>query len=122
LVAWLLCASFLTRVASLCVSVSAPPPVLHSFPTRRSSDLLHRASFHGRLGILRGNLGSRGLRRLGGHCLRRLSRRSLSGSGGLRSEEHTSELQSRENLVCRLLLEKKKTRPGRRGDTTLRRN
>src|SRR5690606_40717571 len=28
-------------------------------------------------------------------------------SGGLRSEEHTSELQSRENLVCRLLLEKK---------------
>src|SRR5690606_39493873 len=28
---------------------------------------------------------------------------------GSRSEEHTSELQSRENLVCRLLLEKKKT-------------
>src|SRR5215475_15722867 len=31
--------------------------------------------------------------------------RSTNGS---RSEEHTSELQSRENLVCRLLLEKKK--------------
>src|SRR5690606_40378653 len=30
-----------------------------------------------------------------------------------RSEEHTSELQSRENLVCRLLLEKKKTSIGR---------
>src|SRR5690606_39724447 len=29
-----------------------------------------------------------------------------------RSEEHTSELQSRENLVCRLLLEKKKERVG----------
>src|SRR5690606_40940954 len=28
-----------------------------------------------------------------------------------RSEEHTSELQSRENLVCRLLLEKKKETP-----------
>src|SRR5436309_9101186 len=28
--------------------------------------------------------------------------------GETRSEEHTSELQSRENLVCRLLLEKKK--------------
>src|SRR2546421_2857921 len=28
-----------------------------------------------------------------------------------RSEEHTSELQSRSDLVCRLLLEKKKTRP-----------
>src|SRR5690606_41200939 len=27
-------------------------------------------------------------------------------AGGSRSEEHTSELQSRENLVCRLLLEK----------------
>src|SRR5260370_143830 len=33
---------------------------------------------------------------------------SVSGSG--RSEEHTSELQSHLNLVCRLLLEKKKTR------------
>src|SRR5690606_39348165 len=31
-----------------------------------------------------------------------------SGSIRKRSEEHTSELQSRENLVCRLLLEKKK--------------
>src|SRR5207302_9734100 len=31
------------------------------------------------------------------------------GSRPSRSEEHTSELQSRENLVCRLLLEKKKT-------------
>src|SRR5436309_12608083 len=31
---------------------------------------------------------------------------------GDRSEEHTSELQSRENLVCRLLLEKKKWRLG----------
>src|SRR5579883_718761 len=30
------------------------------------------------------------------------------GFSPLRSEEHTSELQSRENLVCRLLLEKKK--------------
>ena len=30
-------------------------------------------------------------------------------SGKERSEEHTSELQSRTNLVCRLLLEKKKT-------------
>src|SRR2546421_4670241 len=30
------------------------------------------------------------------------------GTGGPRSEEHTSELQSRSDLVCRLLLEKKK--------------
>src|SRR2546422_3983703 len=33
-------------------------------------------------------------------------------SNGERSEEHTSELQSRLHLVCRLLLEKKKTRAG----------
>src|SRR5690606_35209520 len=33
---------------------------------------------------------------------------SKSKKTNLRSEEHTSELQSRENLVCRLLLEKKK--------------
>src|SRR5690606_41851065 len=32
----------------------------------------------------------------------------IKGVGFVRSEEHTSELQSRENLVCRLLLEKKK--------------
>src|SRR5690606_41397106 len=50
----------------------------------------------------------------------RASRRYRGGGDGLdfdegagrlletRSEEHTSELQSRENLVCRLLLEKKK--------------
>src|SRR5436309_6007759 len=38
------------------------------------------------------------------HLLR--IRRAMTEDG--RSEEHTSELQSRENLVCRLLLEKKK--------------
>src|SRR5256885_16920130 len=38
-------------------------------------------------------------------CLRILLRQS---AGGARSEEHTSELQSPCNLVCRLLLEKKK--------------
>src|SRR3712207_8670019 len=32
----------------------------------------------------------------------------VPGSSVLRSEEHTSELQSRQYLVCRLLLEKKK--------------
>src|ERR1022692_4083389 len=37
--------------------------------------------------------------------------------GGRRSEEHTSELQSPCNLVCRLLLEKKKQHPQVRGST-----
>src|SRR3712207_8553336 len=35
--------------------------------------------------------------------------RRLEPRGALRSEEHTSELQSRQYLVCRLLLEKKNT-------------
>src|SRR2546427_4944748 len=45
-------------------------------------------------------------------CLTRSSarcdRRTSRPRGGTRSEEHTSELQSQSNLVCRLLLEKKK--------------
>src|SRR2546430_9531257 len=36
---------------------------------------------------------------------------SLVGRIAIRSEEHTSELQSQSNLVCRLLLEKKKHNP-----------
>src|SRR5438067_9707528 len=36
--------------------------------------------------------------------------RYLHGGADIRSEEHTSELQSRFDLVCRLLLEKKKKR------------
>src|SRR2546427_6746861 len=41
---------------------------------------------------------------------RRSPRRARAGGSrhGARSEEHTSELQSQSNLVCRLLLEKKK--------------
>src|SRR5690606_40549125 len=41
-------------------------------------------------------------------CRRCAAWRSATGCQRPRSEEHTSELQSRENLVCRLLLEKKK--------------
>src|SRR5437588_7971965 len=47
-------------------------------------------------------------------CFTVISRRpgtgstTCAGSGGRRSEEHTSELQSHSDLVCRLLLEKKK--------------
>src|SRR3712207_8543632 len=51
--------------------------------------------------------------RIGLHVLdaRRVRHRLRPGparGGGQRSEEHTSELQSRQYLVCRLLLEKKK--------------
>src|SRR5437868_12510168 len=80
---------------------------LHSFPTRRSSDLpsLPRSS------TSRARLKSRG----GGAAAPIFPRtiaasfaRSLGASRPGRSEEHTSELQSRFDLVCRLLLEKKK--------------
>src|SRR2546430_3984465 len=40
--------------------------------------------------------------------------RRRDGTAGLRSEEHTSELQSQSNIVCRLLLEKKKTHKEKR--------
>src|SRR5947207_6468112 len=40
------------------------------------------------------------------------------GGGNLRSEEHTSELQSHSDLVCRLLLEKKKISVKRAGHST----
>src|SRR5436309_7348334 len=68
------------------------PPRSTLFPTRRSSDLFvcsvdRRDRLHS----------SSEIQFPGLECLGR-------------SEEHTSELQSRENLVCRLLLEKKKTR------------
>src|SRR5258708_30064356 len=51
-------------------------------------------------------------------------RRGPQGQGGelrVRSEEHTSELQSPDHLVCRLLLEKKKKKqPDRREDMSMR--
>src|SRR5688500_19559256 len=73
------------------------PGHLHSFPTRRSSDLFRRAEEAALRELLRG--APRPLVvALGGGTLER---------EGTRSEEHTSELQSPCNLVCRLLLEKK---------------
>src|SRR5688572_31322228 len=46
--------------------------------------------------------------RIAGFCMEFLARSSIGASR--RSEEHTSELQSQSNLVCRLLLEKKKNK------------
>src|SRR5438309_9259830 len=73
---------------------------LHSFPTRRSSDLRGRARKPARSDRV-----CAGIRR-------RVDRgRARGGTAALlvRSEEHTSELQSQFHLVCRLLLEKKNT-------------
>src|SRR5690606_42059475 len=97
---------------------SAHHRALHSFPTRRSSDLTDRSAFGWALSaaLVGFGLGSWGGGWLGDAVGRRWSLAlatvvfSLAtvGASTARSEEHTSELQSRENLVCRLLLEKKK--------------
>src|SRR5690606_42089382 len=82
------------------------PRGLHSFPTRRSSDLVEQPAGH--VAGVRQRLAFRGWdeQRPGQPCC---GRTPALEKGFPRSEEHTSELQSRENLVCRLLLEKKKT-------------
>src|SRR5690606_42061802 len=61
--------------------------------------------------VLRGPLGGRHHRVRHGAAGVLHDSRSGTGAPPGRSEEHTSELQSRENLVCRLLLEKKKQQP-----------
>src|SRR5699024_12846122 len=88
---------------------------LPSFPTRRSSDLCNETA---------SCLGMRGTRILTAEVahssgaaapqppwppLPDSHRAPVARADPSRSEEHTSELQSRFDLVCRLLLEKKKT-------------
>src|SRR5690606_41122193 len=93
---------------------------LHSFPTRRSSDLykqLHHevclfANVLKRNGIKKGDRVIIYLPMIPEAAIAMLACSRIGAIHSVvfgRSEEHTSELQSRENLVCRLLLEKKKT-------------
>src|SRR5690606_41461601 len=73
-----------------------PPPRLPCLPTRRSSDLICPIDEpHAHL-----------FRKVRSRPLLLFLPLEIDSEG--RSEEHTSELQSREKLVCRLLLEKKK--------------
>src|SRR5947209_20027365 len=67
--------------------------VLHSFPTRRSSDLGDPFGYLGGIDINSD----------------RIDTPLHRAADPFRSEEHTSELQSRQYLVCRLLLEKNNT-------------
>src|SRR5690606_41576081 len=88
---------------------------LHSFPTRRSSDL---EIYEGDILVITddGGVERSEVRWNADHAMFVISNYSGLGFDAYepsqvevvgRSEEHTSELQSRENLVCRLLLEKK---------------
>src|SRR5690606_39623886 len=92
---------------------------LHSFPTRRSSDLMKLSQFKFNLPeslIANEPTENRDESRLmvldrkTGKIEHKIFKDVLDyfDDKDVRSEEHTSELQSRENLVCRLLLEKKK--------------
>src|SRR5207247_10479405 len=99
-----------------CFSLSCPraPPALPSFPTRRSSDLRECEARRARRA--RARLAAEGTPPGANPRMAALSaRRRLHPPMDVerqapprRSEEHTSELQSRVDLVCRLLLEKKK--------------
>src|SRR5205807_10466479 len=84
---------------------SPAPPTPHSFPTRRSSDLGGR--------LARRRQPDQVPAECSGVRSRRRQVRPTPAPDrarrAARSEEHTSELQSPCNLVCRLLLEKKKT-------------
>src|SRR5207244_6126879 len=95
---------------------------LHTFPTRRSSDLVAPQGQNVETGLR----GRRALVTAASKGLGFASARALAAEGcqvaiassnaqhieaaaqALRSEEHTSELQSPDHLVCRLLLEKNK--------------
>src|SRR5207237_5706711 len=89
-------------------------PTLHSFPTRRSSDLdipedvmPTKRTWRDRQQVAFPSAYC--LSELTGKIMYPQLRYDGYGDGvGERSEEHTSELQSHLNLVCRLLLEKKK--------------
>src|SRR5207253_4436398 len=100
-------------------SCSFHHPELHSFPTRRSSDLYTTQAcsafdYAHKRGIVHrdikpGNImvNKDGTVKVVDFGIARILEASKTQTG-MRSEEHTSELQSRGHLVCRLLLEKKK--------------
>src|SRR5690606_41250981 len=107
------CVFLLSRYYIFFLSCSRDHPDLHSFPTRRSSDLTSAPVVpQYNLDYLRSVSGNNQefIREMVLTFIQTIPpllaemRQALSE----RSEEHTSELQSRENLVCRLLLEKKK--------------
>src|SRR5690606_41894526 len=114
-------------LSSPCPSTSSPRPCSrsprhpHSSPTRRSSDLADATHLDERGGQEAAQADIEDEATLddlddgaGDDAVIEVVKGGLILDIGLRSEEHTSELQSRENLVCRLLLEKKNRPSGRR--------
>src|SRR2546430_12167945 len=99
----------LTRIVSLCVEQPHSSLSFFFFFNDTATTEIYTLSLHDALPIF-GNAGHRDSRCVPWCVPRALSLRRGGGNPGRlkRSEEHTSELQSQSNLVCRLLLEKKK--------------
>src|SRR5690606_41626232 len=98
-------------VFSLFVSLLRPPPRSTLFPYTTLFRSAAAATHGAADGASRGDLQRQRREPAGGAVVRLdpvVALAQLRPQAGARSEEHTSELQSRENLVCRLLLEKKK--------------
>src|SRR5206468_12637725 len=106
------CPQFLSLLPSVFFKYSRAHQDLHSFPTRRSSDLCRKSerAFGSPVSpsvvahVSAWRYRSAFSIESATFCVR--ASRILRSK--MRSEEHTSELQSRSDLVCRLLLEKKK--------------
>src|SRR5688572_31693283 len=92
------CRSRLSHLSSMIAIFS------HETPTTESYTL----SLHDALPILSGYAGVSAIRKGALHVRLPFLSRAPRTTTSSRSEEHTSELQSQSNLVCRLLLEKKK--------------
>src|SRR5439155_22353095 len=100
---------------------SPHPRAPHSFPTRRSSDLIGskdpvHPNDHVNMGqssndVIPSAIHVSAAEELKNRLIPALDKlaKALEAKARERSEEHTSELQSRGHLVCRLLLEKKKS-------------
>src|SRR5437762_8837245 len=95
-----------TRICSFFLHCYVARRDLHSFPTRRSSDLRKKVPGWSRANRSRAIAERQEGRFDSAFCP--ITSASIDWLSWLRSEEHTSELQSPMYLVCRLLLEKKK--------------
>src|SRR5436309_11222597 len=99
--------SLTTRMLFVCFFSHTSPPFCYFFFfffNDTATTEIYTLSLHDALPIFPSRNAARS--QSASSSITRLRRAVAQRSG--RSEEHTSELQSRENLVCRLLLEKKK--------------